>query len=131
MAILIDEYGGFSGIVTMEDLIEEIVGDIDDEYDYDEPDILELNNNIYLVRGSTSIKELNNTLDLDIDEENEFYDTIGGFLIFKLGYIPDDNSKISITEKNAIFTIEEIKDKKIEKVKIELTGQTENKKLES
>ncbi|HPP31460.1 MAG TPA: transporter associated domain-containing protein, partial [Soehngenia sp.] len=88
-------------------------------------------NNIYLVRGSTSIKELNNTLDLDIDEENEFYDTIGGFLIFKLGYIPDDNSKISITEKNAIFTIEEIKDKKIEKVKIELTGQTENKKLES
>lgn len=131
MAILIDEYGGFSGIVTMEDLIEEIVGDIDDEYDYDEPDILELNKNIYLVRGSTSIKELNNTLDLDIDEENEFYDTIGGFLIFKLGYIPDDNSKISITEKNAIFTIEEIKDKKIEKVKIELTGQTENKKLES
>lgn len=131
MAILIDEYGGFSGIVTMEDLIEEIVGDIDDEYDYDEPDILELNNNIYLVRGSTSIKELNNTLDLDIDEENEFYDTIGGFLIFKLGYIPDDNSKISITEKNAIFTIEEIKDKKIEKVKIELTGQTENKKLGS
>ncbi len=132
MAILIDEYGGFSGIVTMEDLIEEIVGDIDDEYDYDEPDILQLSNNSYLVRGSTSIRELNNLLDLEIiDEENEFYDTVGGFLIYKLGYIPEDNSKVSITEQDVIFTIEEIKEKKIEKVKIELTKQFENKKLES
>lgn len=132
MAILIDEYGGFSGIVTMEDLIEEIVGGIDDEYDYDEPDILQLSNNVYILRGSTSIKELNNLLDYElIDEENEFYDTIGGFIIYKLGYIPEDNTKTSITEQDVIFTIEEIKDKKIEKVKIDLIKPHEITKLES
>lgn len=130
MSILIDEYGGFSGIVTMEDLIEEIVGDIDDEYDFDEPDIIQLSENVYSVHGSTSIKEINNILELNIDEENEIYDTIGGFLIYKLGYIPDENSIISIKEEDAIFTIEEVIDKKIEKVKIELLKEKKSAHLE-
>ncbi len=131
MAVLIDEYGGFSGIVTMEDLLEEIVGDIDDEYDFDEPDILQLSERIYIVRGSTSIKELNNTLDLSIDDENELYDTVGGFLIYKLGYIPEENTKLSIADNDVVFTIEEIKDKKIEKVRIEILKQMENNTSET
>src|SRR5699024_8951640 len=71
MAILIDEYGGFSGIVTMEDLLEEIVGDIDDEYDHDEPDIRIIDKKSYMVKGSISIKELNSNLDTEFDEDSE------------------------------------------------------------
>ena len=80
MAILIDEYGGFSGLVTMEDLIEEIMGDIDDEYDHDEPDIMVLDNKNFYVEGSVSIKEFNSKTGLKLNEESEDYDTLGGYL---------------------------------------------------
>lgn len=119
-AILIDEYGGFSGIVTMEDLIEEIVGDIDDEYDYDEPDIEKADENIYYVKGSVSIKELNSQLDLKLNEKSEYYDTLGGFLIYFLGYIPNDKRKKTIKYQNIEFKIEKIKKRKIQMVKINI-----------
>ena len=78
MAILIDEYGGFSGLVTMEDLIEEIMGDIDDEYDHDVPDIMVLDNKNFYVEGSVSIKEFNSKTGLKLDKESENYNTLGG-----------------------------------------------------
>lgn len=119
-AILIDEYGGFSGIVTMEDLIEEIVGDIDDEYDHDEPDLKKVDDYTYYARGSISIKELNSALNTKFDEFNDDYDTLAGLLIYKLGYIPCNKDKKSIKINNIIFNILEIEDKKIEKVKIKI-----------
>ena len=118
LAVLIDEYGGFSGIVTMEDLIEEIMGDIDDEYDYDGPDIVKTGKDTYFANGSISIKELNSAIGSKIDELSDYYDTLGGLLISILGYIPDDQYKDAIPFKNIDFYIEEIKDRRIVKVKI-------------
>ncbi len=118
MAVLIDEYGGFSGIVTMEDLIEEIMGDIDDEYDHDDPDVRLLEKDVYIARGSVSIKELNSRLDIEMDEETEDYDTLGGFIIHHLGYIPDDGEKPELTIEGISYKVESVEDKRIVSVRI-------------
>lgn len=120
MAILIDEYGGFSGIVTMEDLLEEIVGDIDDEYDHDEPDIRVIDKKSYIVKGSISIKELNSNIDTEFDEDSDDFDTLGGMLIHFLGYIPEDGDQKLIEFENIEFHIDEIKDKRIQLVRVVL-----------
>src|SRR5690606_33443465 len=111
MAILIDEYGGFSGIVTMEDLIEEIVGDIDDEYDHDEPDIIQVDDKTFLAKGVISVKELNSNLGTKLDEDSEDYDTLGGLLIDLMGYIPEDGEKVEVEFENLDFYIEEVNEK--------------------
>lgn len=116
MAIIIDEYGGFSGVVTIEDIIEEIMGNIQDEYDDDEPDIKEIDDNTYIARGLLSLDELNDHLDLNLESEN--YDTLGGFLISRIGRIPKKDEEKIIEYNNVIFKIEEVKEKRIEKVKI-------------
>jgi len=120
MAILIDEYGGFSGIVTMEDLLEEIVGDIDDEYDHDEPDIRIIDKKSYMVKGSISIKELNSNLDTEFDEDSEDFDTLGGMLIHMLGYIPEDGDQKLIELEDVEFHIDEISEKRIQLVRVVL-----------
>lgn len=116
MAVLIDEYGGFSGIVTTKDLIEEVMGNIEDEYDYDEPDIRKVDNNTYIVDGLLSIDELNDNLDLNLVSEN--YNTIGGLLVSLLGCIPKKNESKTIEYANVIFKIEEVKERRIGKIKI-------------
>lgn len=123
IAILIDEYGGFSGIVTMEDLIEEIVGDIDDEYDHDDPDVTQINNRNYLVKGSVSIKDLNLRLDLTLDEESEDYDSVGGLIIQELGYIPESGDNADVCVDGICFHIEEVEDNRIQKARIEITDE--------
>lgn len=117
-AILIDEYGGFSGIVTMEDIIEEIMGDIDDEYDRDEPDIIKVNDQTFIARGSISIKELNSETGAKLDESAEFYDTLGGLMIYLLGYIPRDGEQKEIVHMGISFKIKEIKNRKIRRVEV-------------
>lgn len=118
MAILIDEYGGFSGIVTMEDLLEEIVGDIDDEYDHDEPDIRVIDKKSYMVKGAISIKELNSNIDTEFDDDSEDYDTLGGMLIHMLGYIPEDGDQKLIEFEDIEFHIDEIREKRIQLVRV-------------
>lgn len=118
MAILIDEYGGFSGLVTMEDLVEEIVGDMDDTFDKDLPDIRSSTKGSYIVKGSTSIKDLNEFLGLDIDEENDQYDTVGGFIIDKLGFIPDEGCEKAVIYKDYEFKILYIEETRIKIVRI-------------
>ena len=125
MAILIDEYGGFSGLVTMEDLVEEIVGDMDDTFDKDLPDIRTSTKGSYIVKGSTSIKDLNDILGLDIDEENDQYDTVGGFIIDKLGFIPDDDCDQAVNYKDYEFKILYIEETKIKIVRIKKVNQSE------
>ena len=120
MAILIDEYGGFSGLVTMEDLIEEIVGDIDDEYDHDEPDIRKIDDDNFIAKGSISIKELNSNLGTKLDEDSEDYDTLGGLLIDLMGYIPEDGEKVTVQYENIEFNVEEINEKRVQLVRIVL-----------
>ena len=120
LAVLIDEYGGFSGIVTIEDLIEEVMGDINDEYDDDEPFIRKIDNDTYIVNGLISIKELNDKLHLNLDEETEDYDTLGGFLINQIDYIPSETEECMVEYENLLFKVECVKDKRIETVKIHI-----------
>ena len=116
MAILVDEYGGFSGIVTIEDLIEQIMGDINDEHDDEEESITKLSDNVYLINGTTEIREVNKELNLELENEN--YDTISALVIEKLGYIPEEGEKPSITIDNLLFKVELVSDNRIEKLKL-------------
>ncbi len=116
IAVLIDEYGGFSGIVTMEDLVEEVMGDIEDEYDIYVPKIKMLDNSTYLLDGLLTIDELNEELDLGISSEN--YDTISGFLIDTMGAIPSDDEDRTIEIDNLVFKIISVKQKRIDKIKL-------------
>ncbi|NLD20323.1 MAG: HlyC/CorC family transporter [Clostridiales bacterium] len=115
IAILIDEYGGFSGIVTMEDIIEEVMGDIDDEYDEDEPEIEKIAENIYVVDGGMDLDDIDEELDIDLQSDNS--ETIGGFIIDILGEIPDENDIGKEVEfENYRFRIDSIKDRRIENI---------------
>ena len=116
MAILVDEYGGFSGIVTIEDLIEQIMGDINDEHDDEEESIKKLSDNVYLINGTTEIREVNKELDLELENEN--YDTISALVIENLGYIPEEGEKPSVTIDNLLFKVELVSDNRIEKLKL-------------
>ena len=120
IAILIDEYGGFSGIVTTEDIIEEIVGSLDDEYDDDEPQMEKLDENLYLIDGQYALDDISDELDIHLDSEN--HETIGGLIIELLGEIPDEEEDegVVVEYENFTFTIVEIKDRRIEKLKMEI-----------
>lgn len=130
IAILIDEYGGFSGIVTMEDIIEQVVGDIDDEYDEEEEIIDKVDDHIYLVDGDVSLEDLDEELGIDLTSETS--ETIGGFLIDMLGEIPDENDVGRIIEfENYQFKIMAIQDRRIERVKIYILDPAEQEAEDS
>ena len=114
MAVLIDEYGGFSGIVTVEDLVEEIVGEINEEHDCVTPEIVQIEEKRYMVDGTMLIEDLNEKLDLNLKTEN--YDTVSGFLIEILGYIPESLKHEKVVVENVSFEIRELKDNRISKV---------------
>ncbi|MBS9784489.1 MAG: HlyC/CorC family transporter [Oceanivirga sp.] len=117
MAILIDEYGGVSGLVTLEDLLEEIVGEINDEYDKEVYDIAEISKYKYLVNGELSLHDLNDFLKTDL--ESIHYDSIAGLIIEKIGFIPTDNQKIDdIIIDDLTFRVQKIKNNKIETILI-------------
>ncbi|MDF2801047.1 MAG: hypothetical protein K0S61_950 [Anaerocolumna sp.] len=120
IAILIDEYGGFSGIVTMEDLVEEVMGDIEDEYDVSVSKLKKLDSNTYLIDGLLTIDELNNELNLNMSSDN--YDTISGLLIDNMGEIPNDDDDRTIEIDNLIFKIESMKQKRIDKIKLYISS---------
>ena len=115
MAILIDEYGAFSGIVTIEDLVEEIVGDLNDEYSSDEVDI-QIDGDSYIIDGTLSLVEINEELDLDLKSEHS--DTLSGLLIEKLGYIPTNIKNLIVDVGKLRFEILELEDKRIVKVRM-------------
>jgi len=115
ITILIDEYGGFSGIVTLEDLIEEVMGNIDDEFDDEDLSIHQISKNKYLVNGDVSLYDLNDNFHFEL--ESKYYDTLSGILIENLGYIPEDNENIEpITINGVVFKPQRVRNKKIEKV---------------
>lgn len=127
MAILIDEYGGFSGIVTIEDLIEEVMGDIGDEFDDEEILLKNISKNTFLASGLISINELNEKLHINLDSESDDYDTLGGFIIKLIGYIPKKDDDCIVNYKNIIFKIKEVNKKRIVKVEITINNSLENK----
>jgi putative hemolysin len=118
IAMLIDEYGGFVGIVTIEDLVEEIVGNIYDEYDEEDKSIQTIDSNTYLVDGSIQIQELNKRLHIKIDDTDEDYDTLSGLIISLLGFIPTINYHKEIPYQNLIFKIHKVRSNRVEEVLI-------------
>ena len=111
IAIVIDEYGGTAGLVTMEDILEELVGDIFDEYDEIEEEYHKIDENTYLLSGSMTIYDVNKLLDAKIPEGD--YDTISGFLQEKLGRIPEDEESPIIDTETVTYKIEKYEDKRI------------------
>ena len=115
IAIVIDEYGGTAGLVTMEDILEEIVGDIFDEYDEVEPSYEKIDENTYILDGSMAIYDVNKVLDIEIPEGE--YDTLSGYLLEELGRIPKESERPLIETEQVTYKIEVYEDMRIEKVK--------------
>ena len=115
MAIVVDEYGGTSGIITMEDILEELVGNIFDEYDDIELDYEKIDDNTYLINGDVTIFDLKKILGIEVPEGE--YDTLSGYLIELMGRIPEDDEKPVVETDKITYKIEEYEDKRILKVK--------------
>lgn len=124
LMIVLDEYGATSGMITMEDILEEIVGEIRDEYDKDETDaIIELKpDREYLIDGSTNLTDVNDTLKIDL--ESEEYDSIGGYIIEKLDRLPKNGETILLDNGIKLIT-EVVKRNRVEKVHVFLPEKTE------
>jgi len=117
IAIVVDEYGGTSGLVTMEDILEEIVGEIYDEYDEKKESYEMINNDTYILNGSMAIYDVESLLDIKIEDGN--YDTISGYLIQKLGRIPSsDERNLTIEDEDVSYNIINLDDKRISKIKV-------------
>ncbi|MEA4922071.1 MAG: hemolysin family protein [Eubacteriaceae bacterium] len=132
IAILIDEYGGFTGIVTMEDLIEEVMGDIDDEYDEEEPKIEKIDDETFYIDGAMDLDDINEETGSDLESENS--ETVGGLLIDILGEIPDDEEHYNkvVEYENYTFTIESVKDRRLERIRMHIApaGDKDEEKTE-
>lgn len=114
IAIVVDEYGGTSGLVTMEDLLEEIVGNIYDEFDpQDEQEITQLGENLWRVAGSTELEVLAEALDTELPEDEE-YGTLGGLVFSKLSLIPEDGSRLEVDVCGLHIQVEELSDRRVE-----------------
>lgn len=118
IAVIIDEYGGFSGIITIEDLLEEIVGEINDEDDSSEKRIIRVGENSFLVDGLTTLDELNDELNIDIQLDD--IDTVSGFIINLIGSIPSKKSENIIEYNDITFKIDKLGEKRIEKILVKL-----------
>ena len=117
MSILIDEYGGFAGVVNIDDLLEEIVGDLDEGDTYIH-EFRENRRGVYVVKASMSIKDLNEKIPIEIDEDNENYDSLGGFIIDRLGYIPDAGENVTFDYNGYEIKILYIEDNRIKACRI-------------
>jgi len=120
MAIVVDEYGGTSGLVTMEDIIESIVGNIQDEYDDEEEEISVIDEDTYSIDGGAMLEDVIELLDFspftEEDEEPD-YDTLSGLVLDLLGYIPDDDEHPTVVSDNVEFTVEKAEDRRILRVR--------------
>lgn len=117
IAIVVDEYGGTEGIVTLEDLIEDILGSIQDEYDNEEQEITKISDEKFTVDGATSIDDISELTSVDIESND--CDTIAGLILDKLGRVPEDNEHIEIEIPSLKLKVIETEDRRISKVLIE------------
>lgn len=128
MAIVVDEYGGTAGVVTLEDIVEEIVGNIQDEYDDEEEEISKINETTFTIDGMTDIDELDEIISNKIPEGD--YDTVAGFIISQLGYLPQEGEQNEVVFENIKFTVLEVENRRIEKVRVEILPAPEKEEDE-
>ncbi|GAA0092593.1 hemolysin family protein [Paraclostridium bifermentans] len=119
LALLIDEYGGIEGLVTMEDLIEEIMGDIEDEYDKTKSTITQIDDSNFIVKGYLTISEFNNKFDIDIEQGD--YDTLNGYILTLLGDFPEEGREIELD--NFTFLIENVNKRRIEDIRVSIKNR--------
>ena len=124
IAVVVDEYGGTSGIVTMEDIIEEIVGEIEDEYDTEPPPIIKESEGVYLVDGTLTIADLNEELGTSLSEDD--FDTVGGLIYDMVGSLPSENQVVEY--QNIEFAVEQIDGQRIVKVRVTVRAHIEGAK---
>ena len=115
MAIVVDEYGGTAGLLTMEDILEELVGNIFDEYDDVENEYEKIDDNTFLISGSVSLYELKKILNTNIPEGD--YDTLSGYLLEELGRLPEEGEEAIVETKDVTYKVEEYEEKRIMWVK--------------
>ncbi|MGN0539019.1 MAG: hemolysin family protein [Candidatus Fimenecus sp.] len=118
MAVVVDEYGGTAGIVTLEDVLESIVGNIQDEYDQESDEFSIIDDKTFTVDGITDIEEVEEHIGKTFPEGD--YDTIGGYIISVLGFLPQDGEMNEVTFENIKFTVLNVEDRRIGKVKVEI-----------
>ena len=121
LAVVVDEYGGTAGLLTMEDLLEAIVGNIQDEYDEEDDEIVKLDDRTFTFDGGVSLEDLSKALGVDFPEdEDDEYDTLSGLIIHHLERIPAPSEEISITINGVLFTVLLVEDRRIARVKAQL-----------
>ncbi|MFP4163934.1 MAG: hemolysin family protein [Chitinispirillaceae bacterium] len=123
LSIVVDEYGGTAGMVTMEDILEEIVGDIQDEYDVEEKPVVQVDSNVYLIDPHLDIHDLNEELDVNIETEEADYNTLGGLIYHEYGDIPQENTQFEYSGLR--LTVVKMDNQRIEKVKVEVLQRPE------
>ena len=116
MAIAIDEYGGTAGLITMEDIIEELVGNIFDEYDEEEIDVKKIDDNTYILSGTITSYELKKIFGIELPDGD--YETLSGYLLDRLGRIPEEDEHPVIEDEKLTYKVEEIEDRRIKYVKV-------------
>ncbi|MGN0689577.1 MAG: hemolysin family protein [Oscillospiraceae bacterium] len=127
LAVVVDEYGGTAGLITMEDILESIVGSIQDEYDDDAEEITEVSQGVYMISGTADPEEILEGLGINLPEEHE-YDTVGGFITDLLGRIPEENENAAVVYEGVEFTVLVTEEKRITKIKaVVLNDKTQNK----
>lgn len=130
MAIVVDEYGGTSGLVTMEDLIESIVGNIQDEYDDETEEISQVSKNVFIIEGITSLDDIEKLFNMKFSQDDD-YDTIGGYIIDKIGHIPSENEHPVISISGINFTVLNMDERRISKIRAEKINDAEKLNIKS
>jgi CBS domain containing-hemolysin-like protein len=121
IALVTDEYGSVAGLVSLEDLLEELVGEIADEYDLEEPEMVKVGENLYRVSGRTSIDDVNDELEVELPDDE--WDTVGGLVMGLIGDIPKEGQEISF--KGLVFQAEKVQGRRIAQVLITRVPESE------
>ncbi len=124
MAVVVDEYGGTAGIVTLEDIVEAIVGNIQDEYDDEDEEISKINETTFTIDGMTNLEEVAELTGTELPEGS--YDTVAGFIIKELGLLPEEGKTYEVNYKNLKLTVLNVDERRIDKVRVEILPSTEN-----